>query len=163
MTTHRITRPFLLTAAAAFLAGPALEASADTIAYCRFEDSPGFLEDSSANNRDLTETIDAQVSQSAIPGSGNGSDSPNFVPQNGLANNDLASLTLGDGSSLMAADDDAFTDPSFSVEGFFNPAGGSIDASQKVLVSHFNNVGNQRSWAFYVQGSDLRFLISDNG
>lgn len=62
--------------------------TAATIGYWRFENSPGFLNDSSGNGNTLT-VIDT-VTQAALSSGIRGADFPNPVPSNNLTNNSAA-------------------------------------------------------------------------
>ena len=74
----------VLTLAVIMVAAPA--AIAATISYYRFEDSPGFLKDSSGNGYDLTQPNPASGFQATLPASGRGSAFPTTIPQTGAAN-----------------------------------------------------------------------------
>lgn len=63
-------------------AGIAANVSAATVGYWRFENDPGYLQDSSGNGH----TITGLTGQTAIPGAGDGSAFLNPVPQTFAAN-----------------------------------------------------------------------------
>jgi hypothetical protein len=144
-------------AAAWFLLAPVADAA--VIAYWRFEDSPGFLSDSSGNGRTLTNT--GSVSQYALPGTGAGSDFPTIIPQTGASNADAAQFNAS--NLLSAADSDAFTSTTLTVEAFLNGTnlGG---AATRAIAGHFRGDINQRSWLLQVTGTgNLSFQFSTNG
>ncbi|MEX2382377.1 MAG: LamG-like jellyroll fold domain-containing protein [Opitutales bacterium] len=127
---------------------------AATIAYWRFEDSPGFLNDSAGSN---SLTNNGSVSQVTSPFS-------DPVPQTGAANAEAASFS---GSNyLTGADNTAFTSNQFTLEAYFTT--GSVGGtSTRVIAGHFGSGGsftNEKSYAIAVNNSKLRLLLGiDSG
>lgn len=125
---------------------------AATEAYYRFE-SGAFLNDSSGNNRHLTNGGGA--SQVAVSGS-----MPTTVPQvGGAANGSMASL-IGFGL-LSAPDEDVWVSPEFTIEAFIRPT--STTGGTQILASNFDSTVNQRGWYLGVNNGYLRILGSANG
>lgn len=151
--------PALLAAA---LAAAPLTASAAVVGYWRFEDSPGFLEDSGGAGRTLTTpSAGATPTQTTLPVSGPGSAFASAVA--GTAK--TASFDGGD--RFQRADEAAFTDTTFTIEALINGSDFTSNGSQKSIVGQWNSTGNQRSWLFAVNGSgasaSLNLLYSTLG
>lgn len=150
----------------------ALPVSAATIIHYRFED-PNWLVDSSGNSHTLTArsnpTGGTNPAQYTLPASGAGSAFPNPVPQNGLSNLDAA--TFNGTGWLTAADNDAFTSSTFTIEAFVNAS--DLDLGYTPFIaSHFQgaHLVNQRSWALAVNRNNdgtndgqLQMILSKNG
>ncbi|WFB36342.1 PEP-CTERM sorting domain-containing protein [Kiritimatiellota bacterium B12222] len=135
-------------------------AQAATLGYWRFEDSPGFLNDSSGNGHNLT--AEASAVQAEIPATGNGSTFSNPIPLTSASNVDLANLT---GSKyLSASDSDDWTQSAFSLELYFNAADIS-DASSSIMVSHFDSGSNDRGWFLGIHRTSklLQVAFSNDG
>ncbi len=136
-----------------FLLIPALplamvSAEAATQGYWRFEDSPGFLLDSSVNGLTLSTAGTAPV-QTAIPLTGNGSAFPTVIPQTGSANAKFADNGGANGHFFVA---DPFTVTNFTLEAVLNREVQST--STQYILSQWTGLGNQRSYAFGVSGSN---------
>ncbi len=148
MKTHHMPTRSLRVAIAA-LAFSAV-AQAATIGYWRFEDSPGFLSDSSANANTLTNN--SSVSQVASP-----FDNP--VPQNGFANLDAASFS-GSNYFSTAYQSSFNVGSAFTIEAYIR----ADDVSgTRVIAGQYDSEGatsGQRSWFFGVNSGQLRLSLS---
>ena len=141
---------------------------AGEIAYYRFENSPGFLSDSSGNgNSPLTNTGATQV---ALPGSGRGSTFFDPIPPTGAANDSAAEF---DGSEkleflgLSSAPTTAFT-----VEGFFHWDDGpeSNESFADILAVGHNAGAGMFAWQIRTDGfngtdpdGELFLFVRDEG
>jgi hypothetical protein len=83
MITRTFTKFSLLLILGSVLSPSILEAA--TIGYWRFENSPGFLSDSSGNGNTLT--VNGTVAQAALPSGIRGASFPNPIPSSNLTNN----------------------------------------------------------------------------
>ncbi|MDF3131210.1 PEP-CTERM sorting domain-containing protein [Kiritimatiellaeota bacterium B1221] len=132
----------------------ALHLSAATILHYQFEDSPGFLNDSSGNNHSLSNS--GSMSQVASPFT-------NPVPQTGDSNLEAAQNS---GSAYLSTSDSAsFTSNTFTLEAFFhaNNYGGS---STLVIAGQFGSGGayvDERSFAISTTSNKFRLLLSSTG
>ncbi len=137
----------------------AVDASAGVVAYYRFE--PGArTTDSSGNARALTK-VDT-VNEIARPATGNGSSFPATV--GGLPNEGVISPT-GAGY-YTAADDNAFTDNSFTIEAFVNA--GTIATNTTEFIAGHWGTGDARSYGLGISQAasgtgKLRLLLDDDG
>ena len=110
--------------------------------FWNFEATPGFLQDSSANGRTLSnEGVTAAVSGG--PGSGQ-------------------SAVFGGSHRLTLPDASLWHSSRFTIEAYFRPTGVNTGTTQ-VIASHHNNTGNQRDWHFAEAGGKLRFFRSGDG
>ncbi|MBN1393433.1 MAG: PEP-CTERM sorting domain-containing protein [Pirellulales bacterium] len=98
---------------------------AETVAHWRFEDSPGFLEDSGSNNMDLTiydgdSNSANDPTQYTLPETGAGAYFPNPIPQTGATN--LEGVTIiHNHDGLTGLDNGALSfTTGFTIEAFFN-------------------------------------------
>jgi hypothetical protein len=136
-----------------------VSAQADTVGYWRFEDSPGFLNDSSGNNRTLSTALTSgstdAPAQYTLPESGAGSQFPDSIPQTNQPN--LKAALFADGTDANAYGDGYFSTPDFinfnqasvagfSIEAYIN-ANSFVAANDSVIAAHW---GSQKSWAFNV-------------
>jgi hypothetical protein len=145
--------------------------SAQTIAYWRFEgDSTAFLSDSSGNGRTLTALN--SVEQLALPASGAGSAFFDPVPRTGAANLSAAHKTIYGATTneasrtfLRAADADAFTSNTVTVEALVNFAQRPTTNTLVFVAGHFTSTGNQRGYAMIVnnQSNLLGVALSADG
>lgn len=147
--------------ATAISAAP-LTASAAVVGYWRFEDAPGFLEDSGGAGRTLTTpSAGATPTQTTLPVSGPGSAFASAIAGTAKA----ASFDGGD--RFQRSDEAAFTDTTFTVEALINGSDFTSNGSQKSIVGQWNSTGNLRSWLFAVNGSgasaSLNLLYSTLG
>ncbi len=133
----------------------------ETVAHWRFEgDGSDWLLDSSGNGHHLTARGNA--SQIALPVTGPGSAFHNPIPQ--TVHRNLAAADLDGSSWLTAADSDAFTSNTFTIETYLN-----IDTlalgSTPIVAGHFNNTGDQRAWFLAIAPTTgrLRLALSDDG
>ncbi len=123
----------------------ATQSHAATIAYYQFEDSPGFLQDSSPNNLDLTNSGASQV---VNPGFG------------ALAGAESASLPGSSGSQgLSVADPLSNTD--FTVEAFFRLD--AFNTSDNFFVTQYNTSGSDRGFRIETNGSALSLRLGYSG
>ncbi len=116
---------------------------ADVLGDWTFEDSPGFLIDSSIAGRDLTLEV-AGVTHSVLAG-----------PDLGK------SADFAGGGYLSRADEAVWTDSTMTAEVYFNVSAAS--GGTEVLVGHWNGSINQRSWVIGINNSKIRILQSDDG
>jgi hypothetical protein len=121
----------------------ALPAYAALLADWQFEDPPGFLNDSSLNDRDLT-VVAATVTESATG-----------TPLGQAA-------LISSRGSLSATDQAAWSDASMTVEILFR-ADSVSSGSTQVLASQWNGTGNQRSWVVGIRSGKIRVLQSAEG
>ena len=91
--------------------------SAATIGHWRFEDTPGFLLDSSGNGNTLS--LNGTVTQTTLPGTGPGSAFPNPVP-NTLQSNAKAADIAGTSDSLVRSNLSVLPTTQFTIESFVN-------------------------------------------
>jgi len=124
-----------------------------TIGYWRFEDSPGFLSDSSDNHFTL---VAEGPTHYTLPGSGNGANFDDPIRRTGEANAKAASFDGGD--YFDHADAPEFAVSNFTVEAYICTTGTSWQA----IASQFD-YGANRSWVLYVEGGYLRVKLSENG
>ncbi len=149
---------------AALVVFSCLDAPAATIGYWRFEGTGGdWLLDSSGNGHHLTANGSPSPTQYSRPSTGPGSAFPNPIPQTGQPNLAAAQLS-GSNQWLTAADNNAFTSNTFTIEAFLNISTLSL-ASTPIVAGHFQGNENQRSWFFAIKRSDgkLQLAISQNG
>ncbi len=136
-------------------------AEADTIGYWRFEDSPGFLEDSGLNDLDLSTGGSPVPTQSTLPtppatGPGLKFDDP--IPQTGDANAKAASFA-GAGR-LTHADASAFEVSDFTIEAYIHNA---TTSNVRWIAGQWLYPG-QRSWQFGIHQDDMLISwLSDSG
>ncbi len=123
---------------------------ADTVAYWQFEDSPGYLKDSSGNNPDLTIVgVDSSV-QGTIPLSGPGSEFDTLAGNTKMATSPAANGYF----SVPDAPHFSFTD--FSVEAFINiddtPAccSGTRPPADYIATQYELGSATDKSWAISV-------------
>lgn len=117
-------------------------AQAATIGYWQFNDTPGFLEDSSGNNLTLTNNGGAtQTTTSPGPG-------------------DAAAFTGSE--TLTVADNPLFTVTDFTIENYFN-ANDVSGGNTKVLVSQFEGASSQASWFLAVKNQKIRLALYPTG
>ena len=164
---HILFAKLLATVVLLSLMMPVVHVSAATVGYWRFEDSPGFLADSSGNSNTLS-TVGTPV-QEAIPGSGNGSTFSNPIPLTGATNTDMASnnsssnFTISGSFNLL---DD------FTIEAYVNKD--NQTTGTQYFVSQWRATAGGRAYAFGVGGSssagggaispnEMFLLLSDNG
>jgi hypothetical protein len=156
---------------AALVVFSCLDAPAATIGYWRFEGTGGdWLRDSSGNGHHLT--ANGSPTQYSRPATGPGSAFPNPIPQTGQPNLAAAQLTQLSGSNqwLTAADNNAFTSNTFTIEAFLNISTLPTD-STPIVAGHFwgFDTTNERSWFFAINRNDgihdgkLQLAISQNG
>jgi len=135
----------------------------DTAVYYRFEDSPGFTNDSSGNGFEGEPFFDldnTSVVQTNIPASGRGSAFPYPVPQTSAANSDAAYM---DATSDRFDTGNSFVDvieTNFTAEAFINP---SAVGSRGVIVGMWDDGADERSFMFSVESSDLTLFLSESG
>ncbi len=110
--------------------------------FWNFEDAPGFLADSSAHGRTLSNTGVVPVS-SGGPAAGQ------------------AAVFTGT-QRLTVPDAPLWSSPRFTIEAYFRLSAVSTGSTQ-VIASHHNNTGNQRDWHLAEAGGKLRFHRSTNG
>lgn len=110
--------------------------------YWNFEETPGFLADSSPNGHTLASS---GVTALATGGPGAGQ-----------------AAEFGGSQRLMVPDSAAWSSPRFTIEAYFRPTAVSTGATQ-VIACHHNNTANQRGWHLAEAGSKLRFAKSVNG
>ncbi len=121
-------------------------AAAETLHYWRFEDGPGFLEDSVGGATLTAQNFD----QVPLPSDGRGQNFPHDLP--GIGSNESAADTppgtAGLTSSRTTRIDDAFT-----IELFANIDDLSIDSLRSVLAAQATNCCNTSNfgWAFTVE------------
>jgi len=141
-------------------------AQAETVAYWRFEDSPGFLEDSGPNNMDLTIVNGGGggPTQYTLPATGPGSFFPDPIPQTGESNAKATQIFDAE-DGFTGSDHSALTFTSgFTVEAFFNMDGAF---HRPVLNQGFTSGSTDRSWQFEIRGKNypsvLRLALSSTG
>jgi hypothetical protein len=152
----------IVAAATGFISIAGNPAVASVIGYWQYEDSPGFLADSSPNNRTLTTPgSTSNPTQVTLPGSGPGTNFATAIPGNTKA----ASFDGGDRFRL--ADEATFNDTSFTVEALINGSDFATNGNQKSIIGHWSSTSNQRSWLMAVNGTgtnaSLNFLYSTTG
>lgn len=114
---------------------------AATIGYWRFEDDPGFLQDSSGNGRHITGgPLTEGTHQSPIPGSGDGSSFPTTIPSTFQPNAFLANAAASRYGTV--ADDNAFTPGAFTIEAILNR---DTSSSFRMFMAHWGS-GTARAW-----------------
>ncbi|MCD4824561.1 MAG: LamG domain-containing protein [Phycisphaerae bacterium] len=131
-------------------------AQAATVGYWRFEDTPGYLEDSSTYNNDLTAAGDP--THDTLSNLGVSFDNP--IPQTSAANAKAVSLDrIGD--YYHCADQTEFTVTAFTIEAYVRWSGGNTG----YVASHYDYANNDRSWGLYFdRGSNtMRAVFSSNG
>ena len=135
-----VVRPFLFVVLFALLSEAA---SAATVGYWRFEDSPGFLQDSSGNGHHITGGgLTEGTHQTTIPGSGDGSAFPATIPLTGAPNTSYINNAASRYGTVP--DDNAFTPGAFTVEAFLNRDSG---AGFRLFASQWTSTPASRSWA----------------
>jgi len=140
--------------------------TAGVVGYWRFENG-ALLDDSSGNANSLTNV--GGMTGVALPGSGNGSDISNPIPQNGAANGQLAQFT-GGVSGFSAADSSSFgqiaAKNTFTLEAYFN-AGTISDVSpfdSRYIVSQYNSGAGQRSFSWQINTNEgLSLFLGETG
>ncbi len=121
-----------------------------TAVHWRFEDSPGFTNDSSTSGMILKNNT--STTQYTLPGSGVGSDFPSPVPQTGDANakaaefNSTADVLDTVQSGIWPIIDD------YTLEAFIN--NDAAVGSRNVIVSAWDHSAGHRSFQFAVNSSD---------
>jgi hypothetical protein len=137
--TTMLARSIVLAACVSLITSAA---SAATVGYWRFEDSPGFLLDSSGNGHHITGgALTEGTHQSPIPGSGDGSSFLTTIPLTGAPNGFLANAAAARYGTT--ADDNAFTPTAFTMEAFVNANSGS---GYRMFAAHWG-AGTARAWA----------------
>ena len=107
-------------------------AVATTIGYYQFEDSPGFLVDSSAASHNLTASTSSPT-QVASPFGATAN-----PPAGSVANSEAANFSLASTQSFSAADPGTYSD--FTFEAFVKPATVATSGSNaRVIASQFDN------------------------
>jgi Concanavalin A-like lectin/glucanases superfamily len=147
------------------LAALVINAQAATVGYWRFENESGFFKDSSGNGFNLTNSGRGGA-QSMIPFSGAGCEFPTTVPLTLAANEKLLTYNAV-GNGMTVADHSAFTNPTFTLELYFNyGALGSFGSAvnMNILMGQFSAYGGGRSFAFSINGiNQLELVLSKNG
>lgn len=117
-----------------------------TVGYWRFEDTPGFAEDSGPNDLDLT-VLASPNDATQVPAAG----FPATIPLTGAANAAAASLDGND--YLRVADSADFPDESFTLEAFFQPS--RLDyGSTQYIASKWISQDGRRDFALGIADSD---------
>ncbi|WFB36868.1 PEP-CTERM sorting domain-containing protein [Kiritimatiellota bacterium B12222] len=134
------------------------------LANWRFEDG-SYLTDSSGGGHTLTGTTTPPTQVNPLPGSGNGSDFSNPIPQTGDGNTGLANYGSSQNGHLYLSDDgwmdSIAANNTFTVEALVNR---TTDKVAQYILSQYEYPGTgTRSFAFGVGGSNLRMLLSDDG
>ena len=129
-----------------------------TVAHWRFEDSPGFTNDSSSTGLNLINTAAAQYT---LPGSGAGSDFSDPVPRTGDTN--AKGAQFDNSSDLMETGNSGITPltDDFTVEAFIN--NDFIEGSRNTIVSQWDYTVNKRVFQFTIEGGVLKAYISTTG
>ncbi len=151
------TQHVSLAVVAAVLAGVVLmlcasAANADTIGYWRFEDSPGFLNDSSGNGFTLTSHGNVLQLDNAY------FDDP--IPQTGQSNDDAAFIGGSVGNDwLSCADDPKFEVSDFTIEAY---ARRNISESRVIAGQWSDSEPAQQSWTlFSMKDGDIKLYLND--
>lgn len=141
-------KPHLPLALASLLFG-GVSMNAATIGYYQFEDSPGVIEDSSANNRDLTAggTAGGQV---ASPFG-----SVSNPPDGSVQNTEAMSFSL---NRYFTTADRSYSD--LTIEAFVNLNSVDSAASSRVFASQFGT-GTNRAFNFGVAGNGSTTFSAD--
>ncbi len=137
---------------------------ASVVAYWRFE-SGGFLADSTGKGNNLTQV--GNVSQSNLPGTGNGSAFLNPVPKTGAANGSTLEFDDNTVSGFTATDSSSFdgiaANGTFTLEAFINT--GNSASSEYIVNQYDSSLGgsSQRSFSFQTNSQDGLSLFLGRG
>jgi hypothetical protein len=168
--------PSKLTALALLASVAAGSASAQTVAYWRFEgDSTARLTDSSGNGRTLNTVTGhsnstTQVISYALPETGPGSKFFDPVPQTGATNTQAfqKAVSGSNGGYFQAADHASFTSNTLTLEAMVHFT--TRTTSLAFIAGHFDGGSNQRSYALVGSGTGvnpennkLAFIVSSTG
>ena len=134
-------RTIILTMLVAVLALSASSAQADTVGYWRFEDTPGFLNDSSGNNLTLTNHSVTQCT----------SNFDNPIPETGATNLEAAYMGTSNNDGIYFSRSDPMNVTSFTVEAYVNKDVNST--GRQVIASQYRQVTDGRSWTFGAVGT----------
>ena len=134
------------------------EVVGDTAVYYRFEDGPGFTNDSSGNT--FFDLDNISVVQTNIPASGRGSEFPIPVPLTGAANSDAADMDATTDRFDTGNTYATVVQSNFTVEAFINP---SAVGSRGSIVAMWDDGAAERSFMFSVESSDLTLFLSEGG
>ena len=139
-----------------------------TIAYYRFSSSE-LLNDSSGLGNHLTQNN--TITQTAIPGAGDGSNFPTTLTGTGESNDQLITFnTSANLAGFYAADSNSLgsiaSRGQFTVECFLNiemQSGAASPEDSRYIASQYATTGNQRSWSWQINTSEgfTMFLSGD--
>lgn len=146
-----LPRRFSISLASLLLGSAALPLGAATIGYYQFEDTPGVLEDSSAANRDLTQT-QSPNGQVASPFG-----SVSNPPAGSATNTEAMSFSVNGGFTAVDAD---YAD--LTVEAFVNLTSASGDGQARVFAAQFGTTGTTRAFNFGVAGNTSSTFTDNN-
>lgn len=135
----------------------AVVVQAETVAYWRFEDAPGFLKDSGPNNIDLTAV---GAIQNILPSTGAGSAFLDPIPQTGDSNDKAAFLDTSF-NWFEGADNSAFSFTSgFTIEAFVNRD--YAYSSQLAIFKQYDYANNDRNIWFELSkgGGGYNYIMS---
>src|SRR4051794_11803191 len=122
----------MMYAAVAVLMTTSCAATAGTIGYYQFEDSPGFLVDSSAAGHNLTASTSSPTQVSSPFGL------VTYPPDGSPANSEAANFALSSTQSFSAVDPGTYTD--FTVEAFVKAATVATTGSNaRDIAAQFDN------------------------
>ena len=131
---------------------------AATVVHYRFEDSPGFTNDT-AGTRHLANSGGVQYT---LPGSGQGSDFPN--PVVGLGASNAKGADFDNVADVMETGNTSvdLLSSNFTIEAFFNMD--TATGGRRAIAAQWDVVATERSWMFSVEGnSTLSLYLSDDG
>ena len=138
-------------------------ADAATVGYWRFEDSPGFLNDSSGNGNTLT---NLGTTQYTLPGSGDGSDFSNPIPLTSESNAKAGDFdgTVPNRVSRIFGSNPIAND--FTIEAYINLTNRA--STYASIAGQWQSTGNMRSWYFETEsegsnGNELSLFVNENG
>ncbi|NQT94485.1 MAG: LamG domain-containing protein [Lentisphaerae bacterium] len=150
--TYSVCTLCLLSACVLFAVG---SADAATVAYYRFEDGPGFTNDS-AGTRHLSNSGAVQTN---LPASGRGSRFSDPGPWPFAANTNAAEYDGGDLMDTGTGGGNLITTDRFTVEALIHMD--SVSGGREVAAQW--DTANKRSWIVRIDGGVLQLFVSGDG
>ncbi len=151
---HNICMLCVLSACLPFAVG---SADAATVGYWRFEDSPGFTNNSAGTHHLVA---DAGATQVTLPSSGRGDDFSDPIPQTSASNDKAAEFDGSSGMDSGTGGGNLITTGEFTIEAFCNADSWS---GTRAIAAQWDHTSGKRSWILRAGEGSLVLYTSSNG
>jgi len=135
----------------------AASADAATVAYYRFEDSPGFTNNSEGTHHLVA---DAGATQATLQVSGPGANFSDPIPQTSASNDKAAGFNGSSGMDSGTGGGNLITTGEFTIEAFCNAdSWGALNA----IAAQWDHTSGKRSWILRFASGSMTLFVSQDG